>query len=92
MSQIFWTTEIRIYIYPARQSRVQSSLQSTPWYGPVVDTCTICTSGPSSSREPASGSARQVGPRALEAETAPKEKKHAASEKEKTTHFSVQNS
>lgn len=47
------------------QSKVQSSLHSTPWCGPVVGTCTTCTSGPSSDREPASGSAPPAGSRGL---------------------------
>lgn len=58
---------------PTKQSRVRSSPQSTPGCGPAVGTCTICSSGPSRSTEPASGSGHRVGRPALEAGKVPGE-------------------
>lgn len=59
--------------HPTRQSRRQPSLQSTPWCDPEVDTCTICTSGPSSGEAPAFGLAPLGGSGVSEAWNVPEE-------------------
>lgn len=46
-----------MYNYPTKQSKMQSSPQSTPWCGLKVDTCASYASEPSTGKEFASDSA-----------------------------------